>query len=57
MNPTGSTAPQSPRGGVDPTRHMVGDPYAEGPGNPAWQRTKQMLERVVAEEDARRRRN
>lgn len=48
---------QEPAGGAIAGRPSVGIPDPEGPGNPAWQKTLQMLERVHAEEDARRRRN
>lgn len=40
-----------------PGGRQVGIPDPEGPGNAAWQQTLRMLERVQAEEDARRRRN
>lgn len=35
----------------------VASPDPDGPGNPAWQNALAQLERVHAEEDARRRRN
>lgn len=54
-------AQDQPAGGGEatafPGHRSVGIPDPDGPGNPAWQRTLQMLERVQAEEDARRRRN
>lgn len=39
------------------TAPVVASPHPDGPGNPAWQRAMGQLQRVEAEEDARRRRN